>query len=376
MKSFLKTKPSVSRLHVVTYRTRRTNKTYLDMNEPMFESHEKHVIDTMILNGTTVLKQSLHQYPVNSDLELALRKRVGEVLSCGTDNVMITRGSDAALKIIFEAFAFEEISIGVLDPTYESVYDMMTRSGARNVKRLPCTSSHEFSEALVEGPIFDLVYVCNPNNPLGYVIHRDHILREVDSYPMTLFVVDEAYSEHASIPVSVAQDVSSRPNLIVTRSFSKSYGIPGQRLGVIASSTDVLGVLRKLVCPTEVLETSKAIGLVCLHPESQKCFSDYFARVRSLRSLFVDNMPTKGTAGYIGVLGGSADSVGLFVSIEVADEGVAKMLVEYLDQVSDIMVIPKKFVDSYERTRHLVRCMIGTTESTTRLIKGIKQFFG
>ena len=101
MKSFLKTKPSVSRLHVVTYRTRRTNKTYLDMNEPMFESHEKHVIDTMITNGTTVLKQSLHQYPVNSDLELALRKRVGEDLSCGTDNVMITRGSDAALKIIF-----------------------------------------------------------------------------------------------------------------------------------------------------------------------------------------------------------------------------------------------------------------------------------
>ena len=372
-----KTKPVIARLPVVTYRARRPGKVYLDMNEPIFEKDEDEMVKALVSCGSMTLRESLHHYPVSSDLDVALRERVERHLGCDA-GTMITRGSDAALRIVFEAFAFEGMRVGVLDPTYDSVLGMLARSGGVHVSRLPCESALDFSEVLdCDGEPFDVIYFCNPNNPFGYAIKRSDVLKAVDARPETLFVVDEAYVDHVvdAASVTVASECRLRNNLIVTRSFSKSYGIPGARLGVVISSAETLDVLARFACPTEVPDTSKAIGLACLLPEHLAVFREYFLRVRRLRETFMERLRSMKSPGYVGILCEEGIAAGLFATIELANEGIANGLTKYLNVECDLVVARKTFEDRSGKPRHLVRCTIGTAETTELMCAGILSFF-
>jgi histidinol-phosphate aminotransferase len=95
-----------------------------------------------------------------------------------------------------------------------------------------------------------LIIVASPNNPTGAVVPREHLLRIAAAAPHAVLMVDEAYF-HFHGETTLA-DVATVPNLLVTRTFSKAYGLANLRVGMVAGPARLIEFLRKVSSPYNV----------------------------------------------------------------------------------------------------------------------------
>ncbi|MFF2951002.1 histidinol-phosphate transaminase [Kitasatospora sp. NPDC057965] len=115
-----------------------------------------------------------------------------------------------------------------------------------------------------------LIFVCNPNNPTGNVIHRAELERFLDAVPSdVLIVVDEAYIEFIRDPevpngIDLYRD---RPNVCVLRTFSKAYGLAGMRVGFAIAHEPVAAALRKTAVPFGVTQLAQDAAVASLRAE-------------------------------------------------------------------------------------------------------------
>src|SRR5690606_8447662 len=106
-----------------------------------------------------------------------------------------------------------------------------------------------------------LVFVCNPNNPTGTHLPADEVLEFVDSLPERItVVVDEAYAEFVTAADyrSLATEAAQRPNLIVTRTFSKIYALASLRVGYAITQAATVAEMRRAQAPFTVTQVGQA----------------------------------------------------------------------------------------------------------------------
>jgi histidinol-phosphate aminotransferase len=112
-----------------------------------------------------------------------------------------------------------------------------------------------------------MVYVCNPNNPTGNHIAGADLLSFIDAVPdRVLLVIDEAYAEYASAEdyQTFINEAPNRPNLLVTRTFSKVYGLAGLRVGYGVGVPESLAKLSHTQAPFTVTSTGQAAAIEAL----------------------------------------------------------------------------------------------------------------
>jgi histidinol-phosphate aminotransferase len=116
-----------------------------------------------------------------------------------------------------------------------------------------------------------MVYVCNPNNPTGNHIAGLDLLSFIDAVPeRVLLVIDEAYAEYASAQdyQTFINEAPNRPNLLVTRTFSKIYGLAGLRVGYGVGVPESLAKMSRTQAPFTVTSTGQAAAIEALkNPE-------------------------------------------------------------------------------------------------------------
>ncbi len=166
----------------------------------------------------------------------ALRRAVAERHGVGPDEVVIGNGSCDLILLAGQALLDPGTSVVHADPSFALYPHLAAAAGADAVAvPLAVDGGHDLDAmAAAVDESTRLVIVCNPNNPTG--VHRsgDEIERFVDSLPEDLAIlVDEAYYDFVDRPdagrtMSLAR---SRPNLLVTRTFSKAHGLCGLRVG-------------------------------------------------------------------------------------------------------------------------------------------------
>ena len=169
----------------------------------------------------------LRLYPApNSD---ALREKIAEAEGVKIENIFCGNGSDEVLALCFPAF-FDSEGKGACfaDITY-SFYPVFCDFFSIPQKIVPLTEDYrfnlnEFSKVDCQG-----YFITNPNAPTGVGIEREQILSFVRNNPQKIVVVDEAYM--AFFNQSVASYVNEYPNLLVVKTFSKSYSLAGIRSG-------------------------------------------------------------------------------------------------------------------------------------------------
>jgi len=103
-----------------------------------------------------------------------------------------------------------------------------------------------------------LIIVASPNNPTGAVVPRQVLLQIAAAAPQAVLLVDEAYF-HFHGETTLA-DVKTVPNLLVTRTFSKAYGLANLRVGMVAGDARLIGFLKKVSSPYNV----NGVALECL----------------------------------------------------------------------------------------------------------------
>jgi histidinol-phosphate aminotransferase len=208
---------------------------------------------------------SIHWYPeaVSKDLVAALREYAG----LPAENILLTHGSDLAMELVATCFVRPGDKVLMVTPSYDNFRAVVEQRGAEVVKfnflgagAFPVA---EFEEALRQHTP-RLAYIVNPNNPIGYTISPDQIKQVLDccSRLSTILIVDEAYFEFCGI--TSADLVTRSSHLIVTRSFSKAFGLAGLRLGYLLAPRQIMDVLGRANNPKSVTSFAKAGALAAL----------------------------------------------------------------------------------------------------------------
>jgi histidinol-phosphate aminotransferase len=165
------------------------------------------------------------------------------------DRVVLGCGSSEVLRLCDAAFLGPGRTVVAAEPTFEAVLHYAKVTRAESVQ-LPLTADFRHDLAAMARACDSrtgLVYVCNPNNPTGTIVRGDALVSFLERVPATaVVVVDEAYHHFVEDPAyrSAATLVERFPNLVVTRTFSKIYGMAGMRLGYALASAANAEALR------------------------------------------------------------------------------------------------------------------------------------
>jgi len=205
-----------------------------------------------------------------------LRRKLAEVLAAQhavkPENIVLGAGSTEILQMLVQATAAPSAMIILAEPTYEDVPAYAERFGYWLVPTpLTKTFAHDVERMRdrarsAVGPV--LVFLCNPNNPTGTLTSSEVIDEWLGEAPEHVrFIVDEAYFEFATDPgyrTSVGW-IRRNPNVIVTRTFSKIYGMAGLRLGYGIAHEATAGQLREYASRNNVNHLALVAALASLH---------------------------------------------------------------------------------------------------------------
>lgn len=183
-----------------------------------------------LLEYITSKVQVIQNYP--SPVAQELNEAAAIKHDLPVDQFLFTNGATEAFYLIAQAFSGKTAAI--VAPTFSEYEDACKIHGLKY--QLVNQSSLVPSE-------HDLVFICNPNNPDGNMIPTKELITLKEQSPATTFVIDEAYIEFTNGLISLTSQVRHLQNLIIVRSLTKTFTIPGVRLGYVISSA---AIIRKL----------------------------------------------------------------------------------------------------------------------------------
>lgn len=183
---------------------------------------------------------------------MQIRKKLG--LKFGFDgsgdNVIISQGACGIILLLAEVFIGDGDEMIFCEPTFGAYGGACRRNNGKAV-RLPLTAGQTFDLDAIYHAITEktkLIFICNPNNPTGTVVDTQALRNFIHRVPKhVVVVVDEAYIEFASDPAvqSMVDEIAEGVNLVVTRTFSKLYGLAGERVGYSLMNKELHSVLQK-----------------------------------------------------------------------------------------------------------------------------------
>ncbi|MCC6304439.1 MAG: histidinol-phosphate transaminase [Rhodobacteraceae bacterium] len=192
---------------------------------------------------------SLHRYP--SPDHAALRTAIAAVHGLDAGRILCGAGSDEILAFLARAFAGPGDEVIHTEHGFLMFRITTLAAGARPVS-VPERDRVVDVDAILAaaGPATRIVFVANPANPTGTMLPAAEIARLADGLGAgVLLVLDGAYAEFAETSDGALELAATRPNVFVTRTFSKLYGLGGLRIGWGYGSREVIGILGRIRGP-------------------------------------------------------------------------------------------------------------------------------
>jgi histidinol-phosphate aminotransferase len=248
------------------------------------------VVDAIAAAATTV-----NRYPETSSPRV--RAAVAEHLGTEPESILVGAGSSALIGYVTMTAGGPGTSIIYADPSF-AMYPIGCLVAGSTPVPVPVDEgwNHDLDAMLaaVRGDT-TVVFVCNPNNPTGNHISTGALRRFVDAVPdRILVVVDEAYAECVTagdfateIPTALQRD-----NVVVSRTFSKIYGLAGLRIGYLVGRPDTLAAIGRAQPPFTVTGVAQAAALESLrHPD---LVAERAVRNAAGRDLLTDELSARG----------------------------------------------------------------------------------
>jgi histidinol-phosphate aminotransferase len=241
-----------------------------------------------------ISSELLTEYPV---LDAAYAD-VGRSVALPRERLLLSSGSDAVFKALHQCWVRAGDRVVMLDPSY-AMYAVYARMFEANAVTVPVNEDLAVDpELLLEAiaPGTRLVLLASPNQPTGTPL-SDATLRAVlerATHAGALVLVDEAYFPFSR--TTVLPWVERYDNLVVTRTFSKAWGLAGARVGLAAAHPEVIRTLVKVRSVYDVTALSAhSLRVMLAHPEVAE---DYVAEVDAGRSVLAERARSLGLDPY------------------------------------------------------------------------------
>lgn len=179
-----------------------------------------------------------------------------------TNQVLLGNGSDEVLDLLFRAFCEPKTdNVITLPPTY-GMYGVLANINAVENRAILLSQSFqpEVDQILKKVDAnTKMIFLCSPNNPTGNSFDDESVVTLLKNFS-GLVVIDEAYIDFSKKP-SWLNELDEYPNLVITQTLSKAYGLAGIRLGICYASSQVISVLNKIKPPYNVNELTQQRAL-------------------------------------------------------------------------------------------------------------------
>ena len=217
---------------------------FLDANESPFE------------NG-------VNRYP--DPQQKAVKVFLAEQKMVNPNQILLGNGSDEVLDLLFRAFCEpNRDNVITLPPTY-GMYGVLANLNAVENREILLTADFQpKTELILESADANtrILFLCSPNNPTGNSFSKESVVTLIQNFN-GLVVLDEAYIDFSE-NVSWLSELNVYPNLVITQTLSKAYGLAGIRMGILYASPEIISVLNKIKPPYNLNNLSQQKALEVL----------------------------------------------------------------------------------------------------------------
>jgi len=187
-------------------------------------------VDTGLLNLLKEEIDCIANYPeLHSE---TLTEQLADFHHIATDQLLVCNGTAEA--IFFIAQVFQNRNSRIITPTF-SEYEHACQNYNHHISFCGAGFISE-SMNTPEG----LMWICNPNNPTGQVFSKELLHKIINNNPQTLFVIDEAYVDFCMEDISLVSSIGKYKNLLILKSMTKNFCLPGLRLGYIMGHQSII----------------------------------------------------------------------------------------------------------------------------------------
>jgi histidinol-phosphate aminotransferase len=303
----------------------------------------------------------LHRYP--STDHAPLRKAIGDVWGLDPERIICGNGSGEVLMMIAQAFAGKGDEVLFTEHGFAMYPIYANANGAKPVvvkERERVVDVDLLLEACTKKT--KIVYIANPANPTGTMIGESDIAHLADGIPKgAILVLDGAYAEYVEGYDAGQALVESRDNVIMTRTFSKIYGLGGLRIGYGYAPQAIIDVLMRIRGPFNLSAPALAAAEVAMRDtaHTEKCRAEN-AKQRDWM------------AGALAAMGLPSDtSTANFILVRFASADEAQACNDYLTTQGILL----RYVGGYGLPNCL-RITVGDEASCRRVVHAIGQFKG
>ncbi len=218
--------------------------------------------------------------PQQKSLKLAL----SEIKIVPSNQILLGNGSDEVLDLLFRAFCEpNKDNIITLPPTY-GMYGVLANLNAIENREVLLNEDFEPQIDKILSKVDSntkMIFLCSPNNPTGNSFSDESIVTLLKNFN-GIVVLDEAYIDFSE-KESWLQEINDYPNLVITQTLSKAYGMAGIRLGILYASLEIIWVLNKIKPPynVNVLTQSKALEYI----NNQEVINNQIVAIKDQRNL-------------------------------------------------------------------------------------------
>ncbi|WP_139959057.1 histidinol-phosphate transaminase [Flavicella sediminum] len=221
------------------------------------DEFEEATADMVFLDANeNPFQNGVNRYP--DPRQQSVKDLLSNLKGIPTNQILLGNGSDEVLDLIFRAFCEpKEDNVIFLPPTY-GMYNVL--SGLNNIATKEVLLSEDFDirveETLAVADAHSkILFLCSPNNPSGNAFSEEKIKAIVEGFH-GIVVIDEAYVDF-SAKESWLRNLVKYPNLIITQTLSKAFGMAGIRLGICYASVEIIEVLNRIKPPYNVNELTQ-----------------------------------------------------------------------------------------------------------------------
>ncbi|MEO6797877.1 MAG: histidinol-phosphate transaminase [Candidatus Dormibacter sp.] len=198
---------------------------------------------------------ALNEYPDTS--YGALTQAIADYNDVAMDRITVGAGADEILDLCAKAYIDASTTVVMARPTYP-MFRILTEIAGGAIDEVPMIDLRLDRAAFVtRAKNARLTWLCNPNNPTGELLPLDFVA-EVAQATEGVLVVDEAYFEMSG--VTALPLIESMPNVVISRTFSKAFGLAGARVGYALAGPAISDALRRVRPPGSISVVSEALG--------------------------------------------------------------------------------------------------------------------
>lgn len=196
-------------------------------------------------------QNGVNRYPDPQQIEV--KKKLSVLKKVPTNQILLGNGSDEVLDLLFRAFCEPKIdNVITLPPTY-GMYSVLANLNAVKNKEIILDANFQPDVPKILANIdknTKIIFICSPNNPTANIIESTYIEDLIQKFN-GIIVIDEAYIEFSKNE-SWLTKLNDFPNLVITQTLSKAYGLAGVRLGILYASTQIITILNKIKPPYNI----------------------------------------------------------------------------------------------------------------------------